>query len=540
MSIDESYRAISPNDRSLSEAVGNVTENAINKLTEKIPFVPKGMKNKVAKLAGAKVNSYTKSLTSKGNVTVTINGANPMGKANAPASTSGSGKNPPGTGADTRNFDNVDGVLTPRVDPGPEPYTFTLNTGIPAPIYGNIYKQCVPGFSTMYMTGLNFSINNDSFTVSNFFKTVVYPAFTSTIQRAISFQVPASFTVDNLLTWFNNVIIALQTYFFYKSIIAYADNPENRNDAMLNLRASITSDMLNSLYQLERNLLSTPLPPNVINFVWWLNQVYCLSELPGSALVKLIPVSATYDPALRTMTLNNASITSAISGLQARQDISSIIARATPWLNNSLPGYFGSAVFDLNFLTMWANSPHAAKQSSNSTASARLPQYSSSISQISYYSKTNTLDGAALALFTAYDTSNVSWLPNLIIPNKLTSTVAGDDDNRFVFGYQSSTGAGGWEAFGTAPASIGRVMAGFANYISASTQTTVNYTNHVPTGLENVLGVTVGSVNQCAIQLVEWLTSMDSVGTLSDNRTYNAYSNKPTIGIPAIKTKRRR
>lgn len=428
-----------------------------------------------------------------------------------------------GDGGASRPYDRVrasNGSSFPvgRVSYQPEPYKFTLNTGIVAPVYSPTYNESQEDNSTMHVSFMNFGLTQDTFQVSNFVQSVVFQYFSNAIQAAISFSLPSYWSVSELISWFNACNRALQTYYFYKSILSYTSSPTNNNDAMLNLRNQITPNDLNNLYELERVLLGTPLPPNLVNFAWWMNQNVVAVNLPNLPVHKIINVDADYSDATGELVIAEGQISEATSTLLSLQRTSSLITRATDWLLPTLPGYPAALVVDDNWMTVFCNSGAVF---GNRDGQTYMPSVDTPTTPITYATRTNTLDGAAYSLCSIYDRTNSVFLPTLMSPRQVDNVAGINCSNRFSFidgvWTDSCLNADSADVY-QSKLSISRGETYYVNQIGPNMS--IN-----PWGAQVVYNVDTSTIGQSAVQLSEWLFSIDNIGVILDNRQYRS-SNK--------------
>lgn len=509
------------------DIIGNATQAGLNALLSttgvgNVPIVGELAKKgsqRVAEEVNKRVNNAGKG---KGG-----GGPSIIGSMKAPRNNNGGNS---GSGAPVRRFEmsGEGGNKYPvgRLSFNPEPYSFTLSTGIVAPTYSPHYLEGSDELNTLYLSTGVITVDTNNFPLSDFVQTIIRQNFLNALQRAVNFSI--TLTSANLLSYFNTVASVLSTYFFYKSILAYNSDPLNRNQGMLNLRQLISADDLNNLYELERLLLGTPLPPNLVNLIWWLNGNYSTSNLPQVALVKIMPKNYTYSSVdARFVALNTSPLISAVTALQSVVSTSQLIARATNWIVPSLPAYTSSPVYDLNFLTFFANS---ASLFGTSASPKWAPAIGISTNTIIYSTHTNELDGAAFGLCSIYDTPNSRFLPSLWKPDAIThgTAVGATQSNRWYWG---TTGGGtvGWVDAGNYDASQMPYTSPGGPWIYNNISLGSGSDGMHKYNTQPVLGVNVATITQAAIQLVEWLFSIDAIGYIKDNRIYQSKGNN-TIG----------
>lgn len=518
----------------IANVAGNATETALSKAIDAsnvaaLPFVGNNLKNTAKAVASKVARNVNDGIRRAGNngTSNSSNNASGMGEMKPPSPPNGGNND----GSASRQFDNVrsNGAYHPmgRLATDPEPYTFELNTGIRAPVYAPLYQNSsLNGNISMRLAAFGIAFTSDAFQVSSFVQTVITTVFYNAIQRAVSFSIGTTITSSSLINWMNSLIPALNAYFWVKSILAYTSTPGNKNDAMISLRSTISASDLNYLYELERLLLGIPIPPNLVNYLWWMNGNYVDGQLPNSTICKMLTnTSSTLSYSTSTNLLSNTiNWSTLISSLQTNAPVSVLVARAVPdWVKGVLPQYPSAPVYDSNWLTVFANIPVYCKNLSQTTA-LNLPYINSPTTSWSYNSYTNTLDGAALAVSTVYDVTNSKWLPNIASVGSISDSAnAGQYTNRLVYF------SNGW--YDANYNNNGNITSLFTYFTGISnTEWSIGY----PPGSQIVLGVNESSVAQSSMQLAEWLFSMDSVGYTKDNRVYDS-KYLDAIGFPPNK-----
>lgn len=458
-------------------------------------------------------------------------GPAPFGTMEPPMNPSGGS----GAAARSRSYDGNGYYTQERLATNPEPYQFTLNTGIRTPAYSPLYQNSVlNGNISMRLASYSINYQIDSFAVSQFFQTVISQVFANSIQRAVSFNAGTTITATSLANYMNAIINGLNAYFYAKSILAYTFSPLNRNDAMVSLRNGIVPSDFTGLYNLERVLLQSPLPPNLVNLCWWLNGIYTDGNLPNATLNKMITITTSSYSSSTGAYAHNINWQTLINAIQSQQSVANLVSRAVPkWLYNNLPAYPTSPVYDANWLTVFANVPVHVKDSVN-TSTVRAPYLSTPTDSWSYNTYTNELDGAALALCTAWDNTNGRFLPNLGNASNViadSSTAAGNFTNRLVWIN------GVWSNSNLATTNTPFLTSLYTYTVGRTANT---FMVQYPSATQVILGVDTSAVNQASIQLAEWLFNIDSIGYIEDKRIYDGDSPSSRIGLSRNQRRRRK
>lgn len=502
----------------VGEAAGSLTQSTLDAglgVNTRVPFIG-NIPQKVAKAV---------------NDTISGRGGDNIGTVEPPANagnfTNGSGRNNGGDngGGGGSKFERVpsgggSSRLTARMDINNEPYKFELSTGIRCPAYSPFYHNATRYVSPLHITGINFRFPTDSFRLASYFRDVIAFHFTNAIQGAITFSLKYELlSGDNLAESMNVVMDALNVYFFFKSIMAYTMDSSNRNEGMIAIRDRFTPDTYNNYYKLEQILEGTPLPPNLVNICWYINNNFTNGPLPGSAIIKAATSRWSWDDGETDIQPDASALLDSVIALKGKQEFFGLLSRATNWTNPVLPGYPSTPLFDENFLTIWSNLP-----SYDSPSNTRRPSVTNFADDIVYNTYTNTLDGAAFAFTSIWDSGNQNWLPTLVTPREFAIDTFTIQFNRFSW-YKgiSATKAG---FYGVPGEEIPGIL--YGKELAMCRGETFNLVT--PSGIngrcnQSVLGVNSSTVTESAMQFADWLLSLNTIGKIEDRRQYGGNSN---------------
>lgn len=387
-----------------------------------------------------------------------------------------------------------------------------LNTGIKPNCYGVYYQDALTNSSPLHltMTRVTFLGMTPGSPVDTFYSVVLSTIFQNLAQAAVSFNINANtaFSDTNLRNYFDAVALALSYYYYYGGIITYCNNPQNRNEGMIKLRNMMSANDLNDLSQLQMILMGTPIPPNLNHLIFWLHQTYRDSTLPGAALLKIapFPFAATTDAANKFSAFPAGYINNAILNLISGQNrtTGSLMARCCPgWTSEQLLAPTDMPLHDPGFCTLWANLPNVSVYTSGSAV--KTPSVTSLDSSISYNSYTNDLDGAISGLVSVYDSTNSYWLPTLLDCGIINVYATTKYSNRVSF----LKGTDGENTFYPITAYPGPSLhRGETFYLTGT-----SVAGYQKFGTEVVLNMNVNSIKETAQKLIQWLLSLDSIGS---------------------------
>lgn len=192
---------------------------------------------------------------------------------------------------------------------------------------------------------------------------------------------------------------ALSIYYFFVSIIAHINVPENRNSGMISLYEALSAEDLQEIARLELLLKKTPIDPRINQYVFHLYNNYKQSELPSSPLYKLIPVPFQDSSTTGTSSLVTGSVTAAIDmlGSTKYKEFVQGYVQAYPDVNSELLMYTGIPNHDLDHLTFVRNFPHIGYGSATTNASTHLPTATDNETRLVYNLDTDAPDGWAFA-----------------------------------------------------------------------------------------------------------------------------------------------
>lgn len=397
------------------------------------------------------------------------------------------------------------------------PIEVNLDTGITPNTYSPLYHKSTYSYSSpLHLTYAKFQIPTDLNTdVAVYFNSIISYLFTNSVQNAVSYSVNTSLLATTTLTGMLGALCnAIQVYYWYDSILMYTNNPLNKNEGMLALRQQISATDVNALSNLRRVLAGTPVPPNLFNLIYYLMQTYQTSDLPGSSLIKICPIPNSTSNKYP----DSSIIQTTLSSLLSYEDSFSLLSRACPeWVLGELPGSSVIPLHDEQFTTIWINLPyyHYKKASGVQTYSFVGPAVVNTTQSSPYNSYSNTLDGAAYALFGLWNSTNSKWYPSFIIP--ITNNYQAYSDannytltNRMSYYVSDSNGSnpGLYDAYGSRELCLMRdeTWQICSEFVTQSPQAALNF------GSQICLNVSASTVSDTALKLSDWLITFNKIG----------------------------
>lgn len=381
----------------------------------------------------------------------------------------------------------------------PNPLEVKLDSGITPNTYTSDYidakeNDCSPLHLT---SGIVQIPNYASSRLFDYFNQVIAFDIQTKAQANVGFNlnIATQFTPAKILVAMNTLLKSLQIYFFYMSIISYHSDPSNKNEGMIRLRTTMGPAVLESLSLLGRRLSDTPCPPRMLELVRYLSGNYQSGDNQGSAMLKLVPLPLRGDNILLT-----SDIDTALADLSTSEnnEIYTLLRRAVPqWNPKILYDIPTQPLFDLNFLTIFANAPFVVYDVSQD----RYPKVTSNSDSIAYNTFTNELDGVAFALTSAYNSSTSSWLPGLLTPSVENSGANGNSRKSF---YE----VGGVKKFYVVQSYPFLVKSRSETYFSPTFSTVSNC--HL-FGTDKCLSVNGDTIRETSFKVLDYLMSADLI-----------------------------
>lgn len=381
----------------------------------------------------------------------------------------------------------------------PNPLEVKLDSGITPNTYTSDYLDAMENTcSPLHLTSGRVQIPNyASSRLFDYFNQVIAFDIQTKAQANVGFNLSmgAQFTPDKILAAMNALLDAMQVYFFYMSIITYHSDPANKNEGMIKLRTTMGPSTLESLTLLGRRLSDTPCPPRMLELCRYLSGNYQSGDNQGSSIIKLVPTILRDTNILLTNDINTCLTN---LSLTANNDVYTLLRRAVPqWNPKILYDIPTAPLFDLNFLTIFANAPFSIYD----TATDNFPKVASNSDVIAYNSFTNELDGVAFALTSAYNTTTNSWLPGLLTP--VTAP-----DPLFANTRKSFYEVGGVKAFYQVRQYPFLVKSRSETYFSPTT-TTVSSCHLF--GTDRCLSVNGDTIRETSFKVLDYLMSADLI-----------------------------
>lgn len=410
----------------------------------------------------------------------------------------------------------------------PNPKIIRLDTGIKPNTYSTDYSIAEENVcSPLHLTAAYLQIPTDSTTkMYSYFINQMVPDLQSRAQSNVNFYLDISnlFSAAKILTAINSSLNALQIYLFYMSIISYYSLPSNKNEGMTYLRKQITPQMIEDLTNLGRRLADIPMPPNMVEMCRYLSGTFLSGDNQGSPLIKFCPHAMSGGSIL-----DGTKITDAYNAISTSDNIQvyGILRRC---IANWIPGIIYDvdpvATFDPNYLTIWANAPHAVYVSTF----AYHPQAATEDTTVAYNSFCNNLDGAAFGLMSIYNTTLSKYLPGLLQLPTLPATVAGGNTRRSF--YQVAGSSSFW-------------IPKDYPFLTASRPDTYQYLTATTTlschmfGTTRCLQVNSNAIRETDFTLLEFILDLNSIAVDRKEMT-NPYAKSKRSGPRGPKSKGRK
>lgn len=343
-------------------------------------------------------------------------------------------------------------------------------------------------------------------------------------QANIGFKldIATDFTPAKILTATNTVINALQIYYYYRAIISYQSNFNNRNEGFSYLRKQITPNILELLEQLGRRLSDTPVPPRLFELVRYLSQTYYTGANPGSALMRLVPHAPTANMVDQTAIENVISDLSLATNAQ----VYTLLRRSVPqWKPGVLFDVMPVPAFDAQFQTLFANLPFAVSPVIGTDSF--YPIAATLDSTIPYNSFTNILDGVIYSLTRCVVAGGLGDVPGFM---NTRAGSAGDLINTRWSFYVVD----GVTKFYSVP-SIGFLSRSRPETYQVNDTNTAILTPHLP-GADKVKGVSPNTLGETTTSVMNFLMSLDTIQ--NDNVRATVYANPAKSSAPTRGPKR--
>lgn len=390
-------------------------------------------------------------------------------------------------------------LIARQLSLNPRPYAININSGIPHNTAAKVRLDADLFSSPLHMSTVKLTFPNATsdprfyswwdINVTNRFQTLA--------QRRVGFNVNATtvFSSARLSNYYTIIADALMCYYSYAKPLIYS--PSNRNDGVTFWRSKLTPADIDLLTQLRDALNVLPIPPFLNAWLFQCYGVYYRQSMnPGSALWGLHSESLGTASGTLFEGMDDSSISTNLSDLAGVnfRDTANMIARVFPHWQDGETLFTTPTVaeFSPNMNTLFANLPFVGGQG--------YPRVSSSANQIVYNTYADSLDGLVLACTGAYDTSNSTWIPSLILPIVNYCNNGQTPVSRLSYSNLSGTGGMQWSGEFTR-----------LSYSRGETYTNVGSTCHPfdKFGAERCMFVTPESIREVSYLAVEKLVGLD-------------------------------
>jgi len=266
---------------------------------------------------------------------------------------------------------------------------------------------------------------------------------------------PTVWSFTNFTTYLSNVTFALSLWYSVDSLIAYdprGDVGKAKNMSMINYGYKF-QDYNNIVFlklKLEKALLGMWIPPLLAEYIRWLYQNYKTSANDQATIIRFVPtVDFVYDATLPFSVSNIATLfNTAITNISTdnNQNISVLCGAAHPeGVINGLPPSCSRAVYDENFLELYANIPTLLVDQFNTNSQSVFPfAVAGSVTDLPYYTVCDAENAngfiaamVPIAFGTSYGSLNMgafsSWnTSSLLLSKYATGMGANNVGNKYV------------------------------------------------------------------------------------------------------------
>ena len=325
-------------------------------------------------------------------------------------------------------------------------------------------------------------------------------------------------TETNINSYINRCLSVCCTYYFWRSVIAFTDDPRNRNAGMDALRDQLTPTDYNNLFNLRREMMQSAIPPFVHEWCFYIMGTYRQNDLPTSPIMKIMPttfVASTgiYFSGATTANGTQSSVTVARGHLSQLKEFNNLLARAIgDWGGIEPFEYVSSPRKDYDYTTFWTNANY---RPTNATGGHNFPQIASESNEIVYNTHTDAVDGWCSAMVSplVLDTGKfgVGLFHPWLLASSGTSTASASSTYQ-LGGSQKSTSCFIYNADSTAgfyPIEASQTY----QAISGNTYTTVETSNVFHAfqkfGTERIILTSINALRQANFQFLELLYTKD-------------------------------
>ena len=213
-------------------------------------------------------------------------------------------------------------------------------------------------------------------------------------------------TKEHIFNYYATQHYCLGVLYFYDSVIQHFKMETNRNDAMIALYKSLDVEDLQNLSILRQLLDEIPLDPTVNQFAFHLYGNYKQSMLPGSPLVKFMPMAFNSSTDNNFTTLNSGVVTKCFKLLQNKKfrDFQQVFVQAFPETINTKTYYAtGAPDFDADWVTCWVNATYSQATATSSEIS--VPRVGDDSTEVLQLLHTDAPDGWIDAASSIYNTT---------------------------------------------------------------------------------------------------------------------------------------
>lgn len=187
----------------------------------------------------------------------------------------------------------------------------------------------------------------------------VYPRYKD-IAYTVNMRIASHFTLKDFVDYVNIVTEALQLYYMVDSILAYHSDFRNQNIGMIHLRNKLTPEVLAAHVELERLLLTFPIPKQLLEFIRYISQNHSLGTSTNAPIIRFGLHSLLQDSDKPDLRLNEYFYEGIFLKLMEVSTTKALLSRAlkgnSEFIREEMPRSTAYVEFDDQFCTLWHNS----------------------------------------------------------------------------------------------------------------------------------------------------------------------------------------
>lgn len=319
----------------------------------------------------------------------------------------------------------------------------------------------------------------------------------------------------NITDYINRCLYVCCVYYFWRSVIAFTDDPRNKNAGMDALRDRLTPTDYNNLFNLRREMMQSAIPPFIHEFCFYMMGTYRQNHLPTSPIMKIMPftfarTSEAFFSGEIGLVVGQSPVDIARQHLNQLREFNNVLSRAIgDWGGIEPFEYTASPDVDFDYTTFWTNANYIC---TNATGEISFPRVTDLNSELVYNIHTDAPDGWVSSMVSPLVLSDNSQGVGLFHPWVLDTAGTAISNAIGIYNNTQKTTCVMYNAelaAGFYPVEAGQTFQALSGNTFSTVATSSVFHKFQKFGTERVILTSINALRQANFQFLELLFTQD-------------------------------